>query len=1140
MSSEITRLHVVLDDCHQRLERICDDIIEGTKAGVHKGISQGAMSAGRKVLKQTFLQRGVASVLGIEIGSLVDRLSAIKFDRTYLINIRGTLKNGIEDYLDELQTGIIANLGEKLPDVSELSVIIEQRTAVVGEHLRRALPSNCLYDKVVDALQTSLAGEFHKGVEELVGNIRGKAVAAVVEVRKVDRPRKEEKSGSVLRQKVEKDVADMVKKLIEELVENLMDRAAGDLKDKIKGRLQRRLANLSEKKIDEGMARQAELLTRELSKPCADKAGLVATIEESVLPNFTSYLTSLAHSWVPLVAGAAVAAVVLGGTGAVVVPRILNEPPVANIEMMETTGMTVSLSSLASYDPDGEIACCTWEFPDGSSAEGDTILHTFNGPGEYMVALTVDDNRGKQDVTRLPVVIPPPNKPPVAVIGVTRINGLTVYFDGRESHDPENGSLAYLWDFGDGSHSEDPAPVHRYREPGTYPARLTVVDEQEVTGSVETPVSVIPPNEPPVAVIRVEWTEGLAASFNSEASRDPDGRLVSRVWEFGDGRASEAVNPVYEYREPGNYAVRLTVTDDRGASDSVERSVTVNLPNKPPVAVITVTSIDELMVAFSGTASRDPENGPLTYLWDFGDGEPSENPAPVHEYMKQGTYTVYLMVTDAAGGTASAVRTIVLTLETASVTGIQVPSPVENEFGPIAGDGAGTVYVIGRFDGRSNLYRSGDFGVTWQAPRALPFTAAPTVPCLAVSSSPYTLYVSNGIDIWKTTNGGFTWSALPNLFASLFIEPGIYDYGYIVSLDIRQVTDTRYMILAGTTTSGNGRGNVYLYNENQSPVPKWRSMMIDEKHEPGWPGGSADVYDVAFSPNYAIDATICAVAQMGAKYTYFTCLVNPGGMWGAAIPDVRMKTGTGSDISQPRRADIWLPADFNASLLYFRTCFVGIGSLVAAEGDVFKVTAGTAAYDMDIGGTGTGMNVTDVDGSGTLSACRIIAGVDRGNWTPTTLYCMNPASAAPVWSIAKRPPYGTDMGAVARVYVVAHPAFTGNGIALAATGGFDCSVSRSADWGSTWEFAPATAMNVEVQFSVAMNTGMTTELLQLQPAFPYEVIWKSGNTVMVIRPLRPWQTGITYRLFIPKEAETATGSRLAGDVTRNFTFAILY
>ncbi len=76
----------------------------------------------------------------------------------------------------------------------------------------------------------------------------------------------------------------------------------------------------------------------------------------------------------------------------------------------------------------------------------------------------------------------------------------------------------------------------------------------------------------------------------------------------------------------------------------------VEAPNQPPVARIAATedlAVAGLPVAFDGRRSTDPEDDPLTYHWDFGDGTTSTEPAPAHEYADgTGERVVTLTVSD--------------------------------------------------------------------------------------------------------------------------------------------------------------------------------------------------------------------------------------------------------------------------------------------------------------------------------------------------------------------------------------------------------------------------------------------------------------------------------------------------------------
>ena len=51
-------------------------------------------------------------------------------------------------------------------------------------------------------------------------------------------------------------------------------------------------------------------------------------------------------------------------------------------------------------------------------------------------------------------------------------------------------------------------------------------------------------------------------------------------------------------------------------------------------------------ISFNGAGSSDPENDPLTYRWNFGDGTTATGASPTHAYAAKGAYTATLIVND--------------------------------------------------------------------------------------------------------------------------------------------------------------------------------------------------------------------------------------------------------------------------------------------------------------------------------------------------------------------------------------------------------------------------------------------------------------------------------------------------------------
>jgi hypothetical protein len=117
--------------------------------------------------------------------------------------------------------------------------------------------------------------------------------------------------------------------------------------------------------------------------------------------------------------------------------------------------------------------------------------------------------------------------------------------------------------------------------------------------AVSAPPSPVGSNLKPVANIVVdpdshEVTVGEEIVFDGSGSKDDDGQIVKYTWDFGDGTGiagatnafsllksdvnNERVNPdefapSHSFYEAGKYKVRLTVTDDKGATGSVQAEV---------------------------------------------------------------------------------------------------------------------------------------------------------------------------------------------------------------------------------------------------------------------------------------------------------------------------------------------------------------------------------------------------------------------------------------------------------------------------------------------------------------------------------------------------------------------------------------
>src|SRR5262249_36863424 len=99
------------------------------------------------------------------------------------------------------------------------------------------------------------------------------------------------------------------------------------------------------------------------------------------------------------------------------------------------------------------------------------------------------------------------NQPPTARIAADPLNGPlnTVYtFSAAGSSDPEQGTLTYNWDLGDGTITSTSVPTitRQYATPGVKPITLTVTDDGTPPAtSAPASVQVFPGNDPPGGTI---------------------------------------------------------------------------------------------------------------------------------------------------------------------------------------------------------------------------------------------------------------------------------------------------------------------------------------------------------------------------------------------------------------------------------------------------------------------------------------------------------------------------------------------------------------------------------------------------------------------------------------------------------------
>ena len=197
-------------------------------------------------------------------------------------------------------------------------------------------------------------------------------------------------------------------------------------------------------------------------------------------------------------------------------------------------------------------------------------------------------------------------------------------------------------------------------------------------------------NQQPTAVATATPTSGTASlvvAFSGSGSSDPDGTISSYAWQFGDGTTGVGATPSHTYTTSGTYSAILTVTDNGGLTNAATRTISVTAPaptNLPPTASFTaspISGVAPLSVSVNGSASSDPENGPLTYLWSWGDGTAGSTATSATHVYSSATgspFTVSLTVTDNGGLTSTATTQVTATPLNCSITSASFKNPGTN------------------------------------------------------------------------------------------------------------------------------------------------------------------------------------------------------------------------------------------------------------------------------------------------------------------------------------------------------------------------------------------------------------------------------------------------------------------------------
>ena len=315
----------------------------------------------------------------------------------------------------------------------------------------------------------------------------------------------------------------------------------------------------------------------------------------------------------------------------------------------------------------------------------DMVVGENNAADDNVVHISVPPSDGGQStIPKMGDRIIKENPAPSASIAVTSdttdMDGIHVVADGEQvnfsglSSSSPIGVSQYSWSFGTSS-----AETSNTFSSGSTLVTLTVTD---TFGDIsEANVSIMADGNNPVPVVNVIVKAGISDEgetyntstsnvdedynvvvFNASESDDADSMISDYAWDFGDNNTDTGDVVSHIFADPGDFSVQLTVTDAAGNSDSSTTIISVNDIEPPRAAFnwsytndtggnVAGAAVEGLPTHFNAGGTDDNSNGPLTYIWDFGDGTNGTGVTVDHTFDETSdeAFNVILEVTDASG-----------------------------------------------------------------------------------------------------------------------------------------------------------------------------------------------------------------------------------------------------------------------------------------------------------------------------------------------------------------------------------------------------------------------------------------------------------------------------------------------------------
>lgn len=273
-----------------------------------------------------------------------------------------------------------------------------------------------------------------------------------------------------------------------------------------------------------------------------------------------------------------------------------------------------------------------WDFGNGNISVDVNGQQVYTKPGTYDISLRATNIQGCSETAIRKLQV---NPKPLAAFESSSLQTCFPPVD-IEFFNLSEGANDFRWDFGNGRSSKDTNPIITYSEYGDYSINLVATNIYSCTDTSEMVYHVY---HNPVADFTADTTIGcdpFTVPFNNLSEYG-----LEYYWDFEEQGGSGDEEPLFTFKGQGIYTVSLRVVGLGGCNDSIVKEDYITT-NPSPVSDFEFLRIKEIdTIQFFNYSS-----GATSYLWNFGDGQTSEEENPWHRFNNYGTFNVGLTTTN--------------------------------------------------------------------------------------------------------------------------------------------------------------------------------------------------------------------------------------------------------------------------------------------------------------------------------------------------------------------------------------------------------------------------------------------------------------------------------------------------------------